>query len=127
MKTNAHLRIAGILQIAQSLMILPFSIMYVVLYIQDLREGTHTFALHMALILAIILIAASCQLWLGISLIMKKQWTTRVWGFICCAPGLIAFPQGTLIGAYTIWVMVQVRRGPWNVGKERVQEMQYER
>jgi hypothetical protein len=108
MEASKHLRIAGALQIVQSLTSLPFGVIYVVLYIRDLQEGSHTFEFLMALILALAIFIGLCQLWFGSSLAMQKRWTTRVWGFICCAPGLIMFPM--LFSAYTLWVLIMVNQ-----------------
>jgi hypothetical protein len=108
MKTSKHLKIAGALQIVQSLTLLPFGAIYIILCIRDLQESPKTFVLFMALIIALSLFVGVCQLWFGISLAMQKRWTTRVWGFICCVPGLISFPM--LFSAYALWVLIMVRR-----------------
>ena len=109
MKWSKHLKIAGALQIAHSFMLIPFAVIYVILYIRDLQEGSHTFELLMALILALALFVGVCQLWFGISLAMQKRWTTGVVGYICCGPSLIFFPP-LIIAAYTIWGLVQTNK-----------------
>lgn len=108
MKYSKHLKIAGALQIVQTSMGLLFGIMYVILYVLNIQEGSQRFELQMALLLAFLLLIGIGPLWFGISLVMQKPWTTRVWGFVCCAPSLFSFPM--LIGAYTLWVMIMVRQ-----------------
>jgi uncharacterized membrane protein HdeD (DUF308 family) len=111
MNTTKHMRIAGILQTLQSLMFSTFGIWYVILYIQDLQKGSHTFEFQMALLLAFLVFIGICQLWFGISLAMQKGWTKRIGGYICCIPSLIFSTPPVIVGAYTIWVLVQVRKG----------------
>lgn len=110
MTANKHMKIAGILQIVTSLMSLPFGIMYVVLYIRDIQEGTYTYEFQMALLLALILFMAACPLWFGIAILMKKRWVTRVPGFLCCIPSLFFFTIPLVAGVYTIWVLIRIRR-----------------
>ena len=107
MKSSKHMIVAGALQVVQSFMLLGFGTIYIILYIRDLQEGSQDFELTMFLILALALFVGVCQLWFGISLAMQKRWTKRVWGFICCVPGLF---HPILFSAYTLWVLIMVRR-----------------
>ena len=105
MKTSKHLKIAGALQIVQSLGLLQFGL-YVIPYILEIQEGSQTLDDSM-LILAPLLFVGACQFWFGIALIRQKQWVKGVRGFLCCAPSL--FPP-VILGAYTIWVLVQANK-----------------
>ena len=108
MKWGKHLKIAGALQIVQALMTLAFSILYIIILIGELQEGSQALDARM-LILVLLFFVGVCQLWFGISLITQKRWTTRLGGFIFCALGLPGFPVGTAISGYTIWVLIMVR------------------
>jgi len=110
MKSSKHMIVAGALQVAQSFMLLVFGSIYTILYIRDLQEGSHDFELTLFLMLALALFIGICQLWFGISLAMQKRWTTRRIGFICCAPSLIGSYPPVILGAYTIWVLVQAKK-----------------
>jgi hypothetical protein len=103
---SKHLKIAGYLQIVQGLFDSVFSILYIIILIRELQEGSPAFDGRM-LSFAFTLLVGVCLLWFGISLVMQKRWTTRVWGFIFCAPGLIAFPVGTAISGYALWVVIR--------------------
>jgi hypothetical protein len=107
MKWSKHLKIAGALQIVQSLTLIPGTGSYIIWCFRDIHESPPAFALFIILIIALVLFIGVCQLLFGISLIMQKRWTTRRWGLICCAPGLISFPM--LFSAYTLWVLIMVR------------------
>jgi hypothetical protein len=106
------MKIAGVLQIIQSFMLLQFSVLFVVRVILDLREGSIPLSEHLELIpllaLALTLVIGACQIWFGICLTKQRPWTTRVWGFLCCAPGLFVFP--IVFSAYTLWVLIWVCR-----------------
>ena len=108
MNSSKHLKIAGALQIAQSIPVFLFSGSYLIAYIRELQEGSQALDDRMLIIISILLCGAGL-LSFGISLIMKKQWTTRVGGFIFCALGLPGIPIGTAISGYTLWVVIMVR------------------
>jgi hypothetical protein len=108
MKQSRHLKIAGVLQLVQGVPLLLGGILYVFALIRDIHESPPAFALFIVLIIALALFVGVCQLWFGISLVMQKRWTTRVWGFVCCALGLISFPM--LFSAYTLCVLILVIR-----------------
>lgn len=110
MKSSKHMIVAGALQVVQSLTLLVFGTLYVILYIRDLQEGSQDFELTMFLFLTLALFVGVCQLWFGISLAMQKRWTRRRVGFICCAPSLIGSYPPLILGAYTIWVLVQANK-----------------
>jgi len=57
---------------------------------QELGELSES--IFIILILAAIFLVGAVQTWFGISLIKKRKWVTRVGGFICCAPALLAPP-----------------------------------
>jgi hypothetical protein len=62
------------------------------------------------LISPIIILGGVVQIWFGISLIMQKQWTSQIAGFIICAIfGLVGIPVGTVVNGYTLWVLIMVR------------------
>jgi len=108
MNISKHLKIAGALQVVQGLYVSVFSILYIIILIRKLQEGSQTLDDRMW-ILGFLLLVGVCQLWFGISLAMQKRWTTRVVGFIFCALGLAGFPVGTAISGYTLWVLIMVR------------------
>ena len=108
MERSKHLKIAGALQIVQSFTLIAFASRYLIPYVRELQEGSQALDDRM-LILALILLCGACQLWFGISLIMQKQWTTHVVGFIFCALGFLGFPVGTAISGYTLWAVIVVR------------------
>ena len=111
MNTSKHMKIAGVLQLVQSLPFLLGGILYTFALIYDLQAGKHEWneSWGVFLILAVCLFLAVCQVWLGLSLVMQKQWVTRVAGFLCCAIGFLFFPLGTAISGYTFWVLIMVR------------------
>lgn len=112
MKTGKHQKIAGALQIVQSFPPLLMSSYYFTELIAALRSGSPEFELHeaivMSLIIVLIFLIGTVLVWFGYSLIREKPWTSRIGGFICCVPGLIAFPY--VISAYTLWVVLQVNK-----------------
>ena len=108
MNISKHLIIAGALQAGLGMLLLP-GVLYVIQYILEIQEGSQALDGWMMLIVALIPLYGACQLWFGISLIMQKQWTTRIVGFIFCALGLLIFPVGTAISVYTLWVLIMVR------------------
>ncbi len=91
MKSNKHLKIAGVLQVAQSIPLLLMGAMAVVMTISELwadeKELGEIFEFLPTLMLVLILLGGGVMVWFGISLAMEKQWTRRVWGYVCCVPG----------------------------------------
>ena len=112
MNTSKHMKIAGVLQLVQSLPFLLGGILYTFALIYDLQAGKHEWneSWGFFLILAVLIFLGVCQVCFGVSLTMQKQWATRVAGFICCAIGLPFIPGGTAISGYTLWVLIMVRR-----------------
>ena len=114
MNTSRHLKIAGVLQMVQGIMMLLFGVFGAVGNFFNPRAdsqelGELSEVIFIILILACIFLAGAIQAWFGISLAMQKRWTTRIGGFIFCALGLPGFPVGTAISGYTLWVLIMVR------------------
>ena len=114
MNASKHLKIAGALQVVPGIMMLLFGIYGVIgNFFNPWTDGSSktTFAefIYVILMLALIFLLGGVLTWFGISLVMQKRWTTRVWGFIFCAVGFLGFPVGTAISGYTLWVLIMVR------------------
>jgi vacuolar-type H+-ATPase subunit I/STV1 len=111
MNTSKHMKIAGVLQLLQGLLFLLGGTLYTIALISDLQTGVHELndSWSFFLVLAVALFMGTCQVCFGLALVMRKQWATRVSGFICCAIGLPFIPFGTAISAYTLWVLIMVR------------------
>ena len=111
MNLTKHLKIAGALQLVQGLPFLLGGILYTIALIRDLQTGLHELneSGSIILILTIALFIGVCQVCFGLSLVMQKQWVTRVAGFLCCTIGLLFFPLGTAISGYIFWVLLQVK------------------
>jgi hypothetical protein len=113
MNASTHLKISGVLQIVQGVMMLLFGAYGVVgnffnsPWPDSLEPGELSEIIYIILIIACIFLAGGLQVWFGRSLVMQKQWTTRVGGFICCIPGLCSWPF--LISVYTLVVLVMVQ------------------
>jgi uncharacterized membrane protein len=115
MNTGKHLKIAGALQFVPGSMWLLFGSFAVVRIILDLLAGSQELSEMLdpltLLISPIIILGGVVQIWFGISLIMQKQWTSQIAGFIICAIfGLVGIPVGTVVNGYTLWVLMQVKK-----------------
>jgi hypothetical protein len=115
MNASKHLKIAGALQVVSGIMMLLFGIYGVIgNFFGSCVDGSSKtpFAeyIYVISVLALIFLLGGVLTWFGISLVMQKRWTTRVWGFIIGALGFPGFPVGTAISGYTLWVLIMVRR-----------------
>ena len=116
MSIDKHLKIAGAIQVAQGIIGLPWCMVVVMLFNRDLHrpidgvcaqsDGIIFWLPALAFMIGSILCVF--QIWFGRSLAKQKRWATRVAGFIWCFVGLFAFPSGTVINGYTLWILVQI-------------------
>ena len=105
MNSGKHLKIAGILQFVPGIMWLRFgSLACIDLWIKEVDLLT-------LLIAPFIVLGGALQIWFGLSLIMQKQWTSRIAGFIICAIfGLLGIPIGTVVNGYTLWTLMRISK-----------------
>ena len=115
MNTGKHLKIAGVLQIVHGIILFLFGIYGVVGNFfnprsDSLEAGELPEVILIILILTAIFLAGGVQVWFGRSLVLQKQWTARVGGFILCVvSALHGGLEGIVIGGYTLWVLIMVR------------------
>ena len=109
MTVSKHLKIAGVLQIVQSIPLLLFSAYYIAEILLGPQElGELSEIIFMLSLFVLIFLCGGVVVWFGIALIKQKQWTRRVGGFICCVPGLLSMP--IVISVYTLWVLVRMNK-----------------
>ena len=114
MKTDRHMKIAGVLQMVQSIPLLLFGGYYIISIIQAFLNDSQGWGelpevILMILAIAFIFVYGVVLAWFGYSLIMQKQWTTRVGGLLCSIAGCLLFPH--IISIYTLWVWLQANKG----------------
>jgi hypothetical protein len=106
-----HVTILGWLHIALSaLLVLAAGLVFVVvvgggLFAGD-AEATAITSLVGTIMAGFLLVLAAPGIVAGIGLLKRKPWS-RVLAIVLAILNLVNFPLGTVIGVYTLWVLVQ--------------------
>ena len=111
MSIEDHLKIVAYIRIGLgSLFLVAAVVLFALLAIPGIVSGSRDDIAILAaygLALALLpLVSAAWDLVGGIGLLKRKRWA-RILVLIGCVPELFAFPVGTAIGIYTIWVLMQ--------------------